>query len=361
MARSPIVLAVLALALTTLAPQSWPETPWRGAATEAREPRTLGDRAHGRSAFAPTGSPYGVADAAAMAPQDFEALALAGGWFQNWGTTLAPGQQEAVRAGQASWLPLIGLGPYYRDPAPQARAAVEAAGTGLWWLVGSEPNAVGDADCCVDDDVLAEQVDGAIAAIKAADPEATIVAPSIVFWGQADRYGERWWGSFIAAYRAARGKSPPFDALNLHLYGNEAARDAAGNVLYWRSDPGTLIDEVEGMRTWADRDPDFAGVPLIVTEFGVLHCRGSACLPGSDPRVQSEVVRTLDGLLPYFESQRERLGLLGWLVFTSYAEREGDVFPLLLFDSPRRGDAAPLRLTGTGTLYRARAAAFRGR
>jgi Glycosyl hydrolase catalytic core len=152
-------------------------------------------------------------------------------------------------------------------PLPTARFAQDAQAVvaqtghgGLVWNIGNEVETTNTAG--VAPSIYVEQFDAWVAAIKAADPTAMIMAPSLAEWGHCGPptcpwgNGHKWFDAFVSAYRAAHGVIPPLDILSEHYSINYVPGDTTD---YFATD-------IEGMRDGAAADGYPWTTPIWITE-----------------------------------------------------------------------------------------------
>jgi hypothetical protein len=152
-------------------------------------------------------------------------------------------------------------------PLPTARFAQEAQAVvsqtghgGLVWSIGNEVETTYSAD--VAPSIYVEQFDAWVAAIKAADPTATIMAPSLAEWTSCGPptcpwgNGQKWFDAFVSAYHGAHGVIPPLDILSEHY-----------SIKYV---PGDTTDyfatDIKGMRDGTAADGYPRTTPIWITE-----------------------------------------------------------------------------------------------
>lgn len=256
------------------------------------------------------------------------------------------------------WVRELPLGKY--RGAPDSVANQVSAAPGSYWLLGNEPNVRGSDDELSGADYAVAFHD-AVAVIKAADPTAVIVAPSILNFDftcvQCPGYtsGHDWMDAFLAAYQADYGTLPSIDVWSIHTYPLDFANLPQVNA-------PLMEDQLLEFRSYLDAIPTLQGAPIWDTEVGTawgydgLEWREQA--PGQYVAYPQGAYRTdlllnyLGDFVGWLSDNGPALNIQRWFVFASYVpvpEPWESVYGgLQLTDGP--GPQA--HLTPLGELYR---------
>jgi hypothetical protein len=209
------------------------------------------------------------------------------GWYLNWGVQVNP-----PRPGGVEYAQLIHVGTNTYVPSGTVLANAIAANPGALWLIGNEPDRIGQGQ----DDVLpqdyARAYHDAYTFIKAHDPTARVAAGGIV---QPTPVRMQYLDIVLDTYSAVYGMSLPTDAWSIHSFilreascaaypdscwGAEVPRgiSATHGILYTLDDIDNLDifrQRIIQFRQWM-KDRGYRNVPLLITEYGTV-------LPYYDP------------------------------------------------------------------------------
>jgi hypothetical protein len=187
---------------------------------------------------------------------------------------------------------------------PWGLGALVDAQPGSLWIIGNEPDRIGQGDTCPQQ--YAQAYHDIYYFIKGRDPTAQVAPAGLVqFTPMRRQYLDLVWNSYVARY----GEAMPADAWTLHVYvlsetgGGDAhlalGTDPALAIPYSNvcSDPNTFchaehddinlfIEQVRRMRTWM-RDHGQRNKPLLITEYSLLKpynyygiCNATNCYGG---------------------------------------------------------------------------------
>lgn len=226
-----------------------------------------------------------------------------------------------------------------------------------YWLIGNEPNTPGQDDTTPE--AYAEAVYEANRAIRAADPQATVLGPNILNFDVTCQGcpgftpGRTWLDQTRKVYQSRYGGELPFDGWTIHTYS-----------LDWDHLP--LINQaqdsrqLEAFRSYLDATPATKGKPIWLTEFGVVwgydsldfekDASGTFLAMPKGPLRQDLMEKYLSDTLDWLQSNADRLKIERWFVFSSYGETEtfSNVYGgISLFD----GSSPTANLTAFGRIY----------
>ena len=197
-------------------------------------------------------------------------------------------------------------------------------------------------------------------AVRAADPQATIIGPNVLNWDQTCRAcpgfqaGQVWTEAMRTVYHDRYGTEPPLDVWSLHTYSLDWSRLPM-------IDQSQDASQIENLRTYLDRVPALRSRPIWLSEFGVVWgYEGIDWQPspngGWTARPQGKfradlIEQYISTSLDWLEANADRLHLDRWFIFTSLGEPEsfspGTFAGVALFDAP-----SPLtNPTNFGRLY----------
>lgn len=235
---------------------------------------------------------------------------------------------------------------------------------GSYWYIWGEPN----RDPRFTPQAYVEELDYYVSAIKAADPHARIVGPSILNWNFTCRgcggftRGSDWMKAFFGAYEAVHGPGvrPPIDVYAIDLY-----------PLTWDAVPMTewqiLVEDLKAYRAWLNSQ-GLGDKPIWITEVASHWAYNSWTIKDGTLTIGPGLDWTADYRWDAMEGYMKNL--LGWLVangpsykiemwflFISYINirDNGDYAGIYLFESGEPG--APLNRLGK--LYRDMASGIR--
>jgi hypothetical protein len=210
-------------------------------------------------------------------------------------------------------------------PEIQARAT---ANPGAYWLLGNEPNVPGQDD--IPPEQFAVWYHDTVAAIQAADPSARFVGPNGLNWDSTCSSclgfpsAHAWSDVFISSYLALYGVNPPLDVWGMHTYDIDWQHPPLANA------PQSW-DEIEAVRQWLDSQPELAGKPIWITEFGVIFGYGGY----HGERIGNETIIVPDGpfrrdvlnayvqdMTGWLTTRGVELDVQKWFVYSALPARE---------------------------------------
>lgn len=226
-----------------------------------------------------------------------------------------------------------------------------------YWLIGNEPNVLGQDNTSPEE--YAEALFEANQAIRAADPQATIIGPNVLNWTVTCKgcpgfsSGFEWTNQMREIYRQKYNREPPFDIWSLHTYSLDWTRLPLINQ-------AQDAEQVEAFRRYLDNFAVTKDKPIWLTEFGVIWGYDNiewqqkadsswTALPRGNYR-QDLIEEYLRNTITWLERHSNRLNLQRWFVFTSYGGPEvySTAFSgIALFDAP----ATTANLTNYGRIY----------
>jgi hypothetical protein len=129
---------------------------------------------------------------------------------------------------------LVKTGTQYSSNMAALKSYVQTMPTGSYWMIGNEPNVDGQDDATPAQ--YATQYETIKTAIRATEPTAKMVGPSILNWDQSCEncsgfpLGKDWIPQMLTAYQSQTGHAIDFDVWGIHTYG-----------ITWNHLPMTLI------------------------------------------------------------------------------------------------------------------------
>ena len=207
------------------------------------------------------------------AVRDYGLSKLHIGWVMDWSVRAQPVVPPSVDYAQTVRMRQGSL-----RPGVETLTAVASARPGSIWLISNEPDVRWQDN--VVPEVYARLYRDAYAAIKLGDPSATVVAGGIA---QVTPLRLKYLDLVLQSYRAQFGESLPTQAWQIHTYMLREERGSWGvdippgltestGKLYTIEDSGNLAlfrEQIYSFREWmASRG--YQGLPLFVTEFGIL-------------------------------------------------------------------------------------------
>ena len=227
-------------------------------------------------------------------------------------------------------VPFIQVAPRTGRVSPSDLAALTARTPGSYWYIGGEPNVPQQGN--MTPEAFVDEFDYYATEIRAADPTALIMGPSILNWDftctecGGFTSGESWMRSFIDAYAVAHeGASPSVDVWSIDAY-----------PLTWDTVPMTnwqiVRDQILGFRQYlADEVPGHATTPIWVTELASHWAfstwiieDGGLALP-TDLDIESdylwdEMEGYMDGILGWLKTNGEAVNVERWFFFKGHSE-----------------------------------------
>lgn len=228
---------------------------------------------------------------------------------------------------------------------------------GSYWIVGNEPNSPAQDD--LDPESYARVFNSVVATLKAADPQAKIVAPEILNFDATCRGcqgyvpGRGWLEAFRRAYLTLYGQEPPVDVWSIHTYDLDWTQLPQG-------DYQAQIREVAAFREYLSTLPEGGAKPIWVTEFSVVWAydgiqwksAGSDSLAYPVGALREDRLKDyLEGMVSWLRSNAQPLNIQRWFLFSSHPYREpwaAESGGLVLV----QGAGPSAYLTRVGALYR---------
>ena len=142
-----------------------------------------------------------------------------------------------------------------------------AASPGTSWYIFGEPNKYG----FITGARFAPMFHHLSSHIRAGDPTAKIVSPSILNWDwtcyQLCYYelGKNWIAGFISAYESRYGAKPDVDAWAMDAYPIDWVRTPNAGVPHAQ----IVVDQITGLRDYLATIPEYAGTPIWITEISL--------------------------------------------------------------------------------------------
>ena len=214
----------------------------------------------------------------------------------------------------------VDVNPWQPVWTAQQIAMVTLDSPGAVWYISGEPNRRFKPT------EILEKLHSLYTMIKAADPSALIMSPSMLNFdftcNGCGGYtsGKEWLTSFIDLYQEEYGVMPPIDIWAIDLY-----------PLDWVSLPTTnaalMIDQLTSLRSYLDTMKEFYQAPIWITELG-LHWGWNEidwAVPGCDGRPSPAGQYQEEALISYFEQLFNFLDnnaalyqVEKWFVFITY-------------------------------------------
>jgi hypothetical protein len=245
---------------------------------------------------------------------------------------------------------------------PDEITTFATAGPGSTWYIGGEPNI--PASDGISPTAYVAELDYYATEIKAADPTARIMGPSILNWDftctlcSGFQSGESWMREFVTAYSFAHpGQSPPVDVWAIDVY-----------PLTWDSVPMTnwqlVRDQLIGFRQFLlDEVPGHENTPIWVTEtashwgFTDWEIRdGKIAIPlGQDFETNFlwiQMTGYMDGIINWMRDNAQSKNIERWFFYRDWVDisktAQDGYAGIHFFDGPDVG----ANLTPLGTVYR---------
>ncbi len=227
-------------------------------------------------------------------------------------------------------VPFIQVAPRSVRISPSGLAGLTARAPGSYWYIGGEPNVAAQGN--MTPAAFVDEFDYYTTEIRAADPTALIMGPSILNWDftctgcGGFMPGESWMRLFIDAYAVAHGgASPPVDVWSIDAY-----------PLTWNTVPMTnwqiVRDQILGFRQYlADEVPGHATTPIWVTELASHWAfsawtieDGGLALP-TDLDIESdylwdEMEGYMDGILGWLKTNGGAVNVERWFFFKGHSD-----------------------------------------
>jgi hypothetical protein len=262
-------------------------------------------------------------------------------------------------------VPFVSVKPGRVRLTPSEIAGFTAAAPGSTWYIGGEPN-VPQQDGISPTAYVAE-LDYYANEIRAADPTAKIMGPSILNWNftctgcGGFQSGESWMREFVDAYAFAHGgASPPIDVWAIDTY-----------PLTWDALPMTnweiVRDQIIGFRQFLSTEvPGHANTPIWITEiashwaYSAWEIRdGQISVPIGLPFQWQAMGHYMDGILNWLEDNAEAQQIDKWFFFIDWIDIEisaADGYAGIHFFESEEDGAA---LNQLGQIYRDHALGLR--
>jgi len=262
--------------------------------------------------------------------RDWQVQNLGATWFIDFDTD--PGDAPPG----TNKVPFIQVAPRIERTSPAELALLTAAAPGSYWYIGGEPNVVQQGN--MTPEAFVDEFDYYATEIRAADPSARIMGPSILNWDftctggcGGFRSGESWMRSFIDAYAASHGGDPPpVDVWSIDAY-----------PLTWNTVPMTnwqiVRDQILGFRQYlADEVPGHSSTPIWVTElashwaFPAWAIKDSALAIPPDLDIEAdylwgEMEGYMDGILGWLKNEGPAINVDRWFFFKGYVDIEASI------------------------------------
>ena len=227
-------------------------------------------------------------------------------------------------------VPFIQVAPRTERITPERLATLVAGSPGSYWYIGGEPNVAQQGN--MTPEAFVDEFDYYATEIRAADPSARIMGPSILNWDftctgcGGFTSGETWMRSFIDAYSASHGGDPPpVDVWSIDAY-----------PLTWNTVPMTnwqiVRDQILGFRQYlADEVPGHSSTPIWVTElashwaFSAWVIEDGALALPPDQEIEAdylwdEMEGYMDGILGWLKVNGAALNVERWFFFKGYSD-----------------------------------------
>lgn len=258
--------------------------------------------------------------------RDWQVLNLGATWFIDFDSdpgNAPPGTNK---------VPFIQVAPRSVRIPPSDLAILTARAPGSHWYIGGEPNVAQQGN--MTPEAFVAEFDYYATEIRAADPTARIMGPSILNWDftctgcGGFTSGETWMRAFIDAYAVAHnGASPPVDVWSIDAY-----------PLTWNTVPMTnweiVRDQIIGFRQYLALEvPDHATTPIWVTELAshwafsewAIENAALAIPPELDVETDylwDEMEGYMDGILGWLKEEGPALNVDRWFFFKGYVDIE---------------------------------------
>ena len=223
-------------------------------------------------------------------------------------------------------IPFISVKPGKASLTAGEIAGFASAAPGRTWYIGGEPN-VPQQDG-ISPTAYVDELDYYATNIKAADPTARIMGPSILNWDftctgcGGFQSGESWMRQFVDAYALAHGgASPPVDVWAIDVY-----------PLTWDELPMTnwqlVRDQIVGFRQFLTNEVlGHADTPIWVTEiashwaFSAWEIRdGAIAVPTGLAFQWQAMIAYMDGILDWLEDNAAAQKIDKWFFFIDWID-----------------------------------------
>ena len=262
-------------------------------------------------------------------------------------------------------VPYISVKPGTARIDPPTIALFASGAPGSYWYIGGETNI--PAQDGIDPASYVVEFDYYVDHIKAADPTAKIIGPSILNWdfkctgcGGGFLSGQEWTIDFVEAYAIAHsGDTPPIDVWAIDLYPlTWVATPDYPNPLpmtHW----GLMVDQIKGFRAYLeDKLPAHADTPIWITEIASHWAYDSFTFVDGRTAIPEGAVYRWDLMNAYVEDLFSWLASNGplyrvdrWFLYRGFIDikenAKNGYAGIYLFESGDTGAA----LTPTGEIY----------
>ena len=227
-------------------------------------------------------------------------------------------------------VPFVSVKPGKTRLTPDEIATFTSAAPGSTWYIGGEPN-VAQQDG-ISPEAYVDEFDYYVAEIRAADPTAKIMGPSILNWDftcsgcPGFTSGETWMRQFVDTYIFTHGGNPPpVDVWAIDTY-----------PLTWDNLPMTnwplVRDQLIGFREYlSDEVPGHANTPIWVTEVashwgfsGLEFPDGKITIPAGqnfqDDFLWDEMAGYMDGIITWLRDNSDTQNIERWFFYNDWTD-----------------------------------------
>ena len=256
--------------------------------------------------------------------RDWQVQNLGSTWFIDFNSDTADAPSGTNK------VPFIQVAPRSNRVPPSDLEILTARAPGSYWYIGGEPNVAQQGN--MSPEAFVDEFDYYATEIRAADPLARIMGPSILNWDftctgcGGFTSGETWMRAFIDAYAVKHaGKSPPVAVWSIDAY-----------PLTWNSVPMTdwelVRDQILGFRQFLALEvPEHSKTPIWVTELAshwafpewVIENNALAIPPDLDINTDyawDEMEGYMDGILGWLKNQGPVHNIERWFLFKGYVD-----------------------------------------